>query len=233
MKCQSAVSVKLPCAGTGVGEGDAPPSVCVRLYGREQRTGAVPRPPGRRPKRGGGLRSTARPSTRELRHLHPVGEDGGGLVARRRWATKMFWSRRSTIARMRGIAGVLHHDPLVARHHAGGGVEPRLDGVVGPELPVARAGTPGGVARPRGEGAPDHVGQRDVAPDRPLRVGWVRLCGGAGRHQGEGTEGGERHRADLRMVTPEGWEGAGRPAVAPAASPDTRVRARRRERSRR
>ena len=78
----------------------------------------------------------------------------------------------------RRVAVVAERDSLPAGHRRCRGIEPRVDLVVGPELPVVPARAAGGVARPRRMCAPNHVRHRDVASYDSLR--------GLGRGWGQG-----------------------------------------------
>jgi len=94
VKCQSASSVKVPCAPTGFGRAIVA-DVVLRLYAASV-TGCCGCP---KRKRGGGVRFTACPSTVRPVTTIPSVMLGTGPV-RAALAAYRFWSSRSSIARI-------------------------------------------------------------------------------------------------------------------------------------
>ena len=125
-----------------------------------RRVGAAPRrrrapPRRRRPAAGGALRSTGLAVHGQLRDDHAVGVLGRHRrrrAARRRGRCS---GRAACWIAVSAGAVVVQDDRLAAGERRRRRVEPRVDRVVGPQLPAVPAGAAGRVARAGGEGAAD------------------------------------------------------------------------------
>ena len=157
----------LDFAAIGVGERDARDRL---IEARRARAGAAPAPPPRAaaaaarrpaPRRGRRPRRSPRCCVTTMPSVFSAGTDAPRGTRPR----KMLWSSRSTISV--SSCGLLLCSAIVSR--AGDRlrrrIEPRVDRVVGLQLPVVGSGPAGRVARAGVVGAPDRIGQRHVAPD--------------------------------------------------------------------
>ena len=123
------------------------------------------------------------PVDAEPRDLHPVRDVGHLLIARDIGRVDVLVEAHDDRAHGR-VAVVVQHDRFAPGEPRGGGIEPRVDRVVGPELPVVAPGTPSGVARAGGHGATDGLVSGNVAA-----IGRVGDCAAsdAGRSSAQDT----------------------------------------------
>ena len=105
---------------------------------------------------------------RQFRDDKSLGVLGGHRRAARDVAAEDVLVEPHLDRRQRGIARVVQLDRLAAGERRRRRVEARRDGVVHPGLPIVAPGPAGRIASAVGEGAANHVGERDVATDRAL-----------------------------------------------------------------